>query len=130
MQQNERGYIALFTVIIIMAVVLSTAATITFLSIGEAQSSLALYKGEDILAFVEGCTEDALWKSRADPNYNGSTFTRPEGTCVVPAIGKVGNRWTMSVNNQTSPTVQYQRTIQVVFDRLVTGIAIVSWKEI
>lgn len=130
MKENESGYIAIFTVIIIMAVVLTITATITLLSIGEAQSSLALFKGEDNLAFVEGCTEDALWKSRADASYNGGTFTRPEGTCTVESpINKSGNQWTIRVYNQITPTSPYKRIIEVVFNRLPTGITIISWKE-
>lgn len=125
---HDSGYIALFTVIIIMAVVLTTTATITFLSIGEAQSSYALYKGEGTLAFVEGCGEDAIWKSRGDSNYNGGMpINYPEGTCVVSPITKNGNRWTVQVNNQGG---NYTRKIEVVFDRLSTGISIISWKEI
>lgn len=109
-----------------MAVVIATASTVTFLSIGDAQSGFALFKGEDTLTFVEGCTEDALLKSRADLNYNGGNITRPEGTCSV-AISKAVTPWTMTV---TTLDTKYKRTIEVKYTRNPTGIILTSWKEV
>lgn len=122
----NRGYIATLTVLIIMAVVISTASTVAFLSIGEAQSGFALFKGEDTLSFVEGCTEDGLLKSRADSNYSGGNITRPEGTCSV-SISKVVTPWTMTV---TTLDTKYKRTIEVKYTRNPTGIILTSWKEV
>jgi hypothetical protein len=41
MENKQGGYIALITVLIISAVALVTASTVSLLAIGEAQSSLA-----------------------------------------------------------------------------------------
>lgn len=123
----QKGYIATLTVLIVMAVVLTTATTITYLSIGEAQSGFALFKGEDTLTFVEGCTEDALLKASNNLIYNGGTITRPEGTCIIVVDSKVGDTWTMTI---TTTATTYKRNIQIVFDRLSTGISLTSWKEI
>lgn len=123
----QKGYIALLTVLIVMAVVVVSATTVAFLAIGEGQSGFSLFKGEDTLTFVEGCTEDALLKSRADPGYNGGAIERPEeGACQV-TVSKAGNTWTMDV---TTSLITYKRTIRVVFDRLSTGITLISWKEV
>lgn len=129
---REKGYIALITVLIVMAVVTATASTVALLSIGEGQSGFALFKGEDTLTFVEGCTEDALLKARADASFGEPvgtpiTITRPEGNCSVTVVSKVGNTWTVDVTTQATT---YKRTIQVIFDRLPTGITLTSWKEI
>lgn len=125
---SRQGYIALFTVIIIVAVVITISATVSLLSIGEAQSSFSLYKGEENLQFVEGCVEDGLLKSRNDPSYNGGTITRPEGTCTILPISKVGSTWTMTVT--ADATAQYKRSVQTVFTRTGTGVQLVSWKEV
>ncbi len=122
-----KGYIAITTVLIVSFVVLAITATVTFLSIGEAQSSLALVKGGVTLGFVEGCVEDALLKSRNNATYGGGTLIQPEGSCIA-TISKVGNRWTMDVS--ASAGAQYQRTIEVIFDRNPNGISLVSWNEI
>ncbi len=79
--QKQAGFVAVVTVLIITAVIVSTVSTVSLLAIGEAQSSLTLFKGEDTLAFVEGCVEDVLLKIRSDSAYSGTSITRPEGTC-------------------------------------------------
>lgn len=124
----QKGYIAIMTVLILSVVLLAAASTVALLAIGEAQSAFALFKGEDSLQFVEGCTDDALLKARSDINYNGGNITRPEGTCVITSpITKAGNEWTMTVSTNDT---KYRRTVQVVFNRLSTGITLISWREI
>ena len=131
----NRGYIALLTVLIVMAVVTATASTVALLSIGEGQSGFALFKGEDTLSFVEGCTEDAMLKARADPNFGpvGSEVTiGHEGlSCKIKVISKTGSgtvTWVMRIQTDTTVT-KYNRIIEVVFDRSSTGITLTSWKE-
>ena len=122
----QKGYIAIITVLIVMAVVISSATTVAFLAIGEGQSGFALFKGEDTLTFVEGCAEDGLLKSRADANYNGGNITQPEGTCSI-SISKIVTPWTMTV---TTLDNKYKRTIEVKYTRNPTGITLSSWKEV
>ena len=122
----QNGLVAISTILVISAIILSITATVALLSIGEAQSSFSLSKGEDTLAFVEGCTEDALLKARNNSAYNGGNITRPEGTCTV-SISKVGNTWTMNVSTISTT---YTRTIQAVITRNTSGTSLTSWKEI
>jgi hypothetical protein len=121
----QEGYIAILTVLIISVVVLAVATTVSLLSIGEAQSGLALFKGEDTLTFVESCMEDALLKARNNNSYTGGTITRPEGTCSI-TVSKAGTTWTVTA---TTTATQYVRTVQAVVTR-GTAVTITSWKEI
>lgn len=109
-----------------MAIVVAVSITVAFLSIGEAQSSLTLTKGDDVLSFVEGCTEDALLKSRASASYAGGNITRPEGTCTV-SVSKAGSTWTITVS---TTSMQYVRTIQAVITQDGYGETLTTWKEI
>lgn len=130
----EKGFIALSTVLVIMSVIVAIVATVTLLSIGEGQSSLAIFKGEDNLDLLEGCVEDAMLKARSsatfgDPVGTPVTLTRPEGSCSVTVNSKTpGVTWNMTVSNISSS--DYQRKIQVIFDRNPTGITLTSWQEI
>lgn len=119
-----KGYIALITVLIISAVSLVLATTVSLLAIGEAQSSYAAGEGEDTLTFVEGCMEDALLKARGSDSYTGGTITRPEGTCSITVV-KVGSVWTLAA---TTTSTLYKRTIQVVANK-TTSFALTSWIE-
>ncbi len=127
---SKGGYIAISILLILTAVLLGIMVTVAQLGIGEGQVSLALSKGEDALTFVEGCTEDAMLKARAsstfgDPVLTPVTITRPEGTCSITVLSKVGS-WTMAA---TPSATTYTRTIQTVFNRSGTGITLTSWKE-
>ena len=113
-------------ILIISAVVIGIATTVAVLAVGEAQSGLALTKGEDALNFVEGCTEDALLKARASATYTGGNITRPEGTCTV-TVSKAGNTWTITVS--TTATL-YVRTIKAIITQDGYGDTITSWQEI
>lgn len=125
--KNQTGYIALTTVLIILAVVLITVTGITYSSIGEAQSGLALYKGEENLQLVEGCVEDVMLKVRSNPAFNGTTITRPEGTCTIFYFTPGPATWDFMVYSQTNA---YQRVIRVIFFRTNTGITPAAWSEI
>lgn len=125
-----RGFVAITTVLILSVVVVAIAATVTLLSIGEAQSSLSLFKGEDNLSFVEGCVEDVMLKVRADSSYSGGSITRPEGTCLItynPETIRPSN-WDITVSPSVSSV--YQRNIRVIFTRNFPAITLTSWKEI
>lgn len=126
LQKGEKGYIALMTVLIISAVSLALGTTVALLSIGETQSSFALYQGEKTLNLVEGCMEDALLRVQKSSSYSGGTITQPEGTCAI-TVNKSGNDWTVQATNTTS--TQYKRTIEIQFTRTGT-ITLTSWKEI
>lgn len=134
----QKGFIAITTVLILMAVVIGVASTVAFLSIGEAQSGFALFKGEDTLTFVEGCTEDALLKARAsstfgDPVGSEVTIIHEGVSCKIKVISKTGSEtvtWTMRMQTDTVVT-KYNRIIEVVFTRSSTGItALTNWKEV
>ena len=123
----RKGYIALSSIIIVMAVVLSISISVTYLSIGEGQSALALNKGEDVLSFVEGCMEDALIKAWESTSYAGGTITRPEGTCSISITGPPGSTWTITA---TTTSTLYRRTVQAVATVNSSGVTLTSWKEI
>ena len=123
--QNQQGYIAISIVLLTMAVVIGVATTVSFLAIGEAESSLTQQKGEDNWDLVDGCTDDALLKIQSSSTYPGGTITRPEGTCSVVIL--TGNpNWNLTVTTVSS---LYKRTVQV---QVVRGTQVVlsRWQEI
>lgn len=122
---HDSGYIALTTVILLSAVIILITTATSLLAIGEAQSSFALFNGENTLTFVEGCMEDALLKSQASATYSGGTITRPEGTCIITVTKNV-NVWTITATTTATP---YTRTIQAIITRS-TSLTLTSWKEL
>lgn len=124
---RNRGYIALSMVLIISAVVIGIATTVSLLAIGEAQSGLTQFKGEDAWSFVDGCAEDFLQKIHDSTSYSGTvTFTRPEGTCTV-TITSGDPSWNFTVTAGGTPV--YKRSVRIQATRSST-ITITSWQEI
>ncbi|MBI2337947.1 hypothetical protein HYU95_02080 [Candidatus Daviesbacteria bacterium] len=129
-QDDKKGFVAMTTVLILGAIVVAIAATVTLLSIDEAQSSLTLYKGEDNLNLVEGCVEDVMMKVRADSSYSGTTISRPEGDCNISYNPGGGGPVDWDITVTSSATNPYQRKITVVFKRSFPVVQLTSWKEI
>ncbi|MBI2019933.1 hypothetical protein HYS94_00735 [Candidatus Daviesbacteria bacterium] len=125
---KEKGFVAISVVLILIVVVLSIGATVTYLSIGEGQSGLILYQGEDNLSFVEGCAEDVMVKVRSNSAFNDTSISRPEGTCSITYNLGGPTDWDITVSSSTTTNVQ--RKIQVIFVRNPTGITLTSWREI
>lgn len=123
---NQKGYIALMTTLIVLAVALVVVGSVSLLSIGEAESGLALSKGEGSLFFVEGCMEDAILKIKINSSYLGGTITHPEGSCAI-IVSQSGNSYTVTAT--TDNTTQYKRVIRVILTR-TSSITVNSWQEI
>ena len=73
----KKGFVATTTVLIISAVIVTVVTTMILLSVGEGQAGLALLKGEENLANVEGCVEDVLQKVHDSSSWTGASITRP-----------------------------------------------------
>src|SRR3989338_835939 len=112
MNLESRGFIAISSVVIVLAVILALTITMSYSAIGEAQSGLALFQGEENLQQAEGCVEDAMLKARSsstfgDPVGTPVNITRPspEPTCVVTVNSKTGSptvTWDMNVTLNTT----------------------------
>lgn len=123
----QKGYIALITVLIVMAVVITTASSVALLAIGEGQSGLSTSKGEDAFDFVEGCAEDYLLKIRQQGgSFVASNITRPEGTCTITVTSGNPN-WDVTISTIATA---YKRSIRIVFTRNAAGITLSAWKEL
>ncbi len=123
--KNNRGYIAITSVLVILAVVLIVGTSVSLLSINDIQSSLSSEKGEQTLALVEGCAEDALLRLNNN-NAISASFTIPEGTCSVTGITNVGNNWTFTVS---ATILNYSKSVQISAVRSTT-VQVTSWIEI
>lgn len=121
----QSGYIALASVLVIAAVVVTIGLSTSLLSINEAQTSLGGAKNDESLDIVEGCVEDALVRLNKT-NAIPTQIPLPQGTCDVTIDAQSGTDWTFTaigiVDNHT-------KKIQVEASRTTT-ISITSWEEI
>jgi hypothetical protein len=122
----SRGFIAISTVILVAVITLAIAVMVTYISLNDAQSSLASFKGAENLNFIEGCTNDAILKIRNSASYAGGNISYPEGSCSV-TVSKAGTTYTVTASPVSTT---YQKKIQAVVVRGSTTVTISSWQEI
>ncbi len=108
-QKSPKGYIALTSILVISAVILTIGISVSLLSISEGQMSLAEKKKEETLDFVEGCLAEILLKLNED-NTVATEVTLPEGSCSVTINSHSGNDWDFTVSGSRD---NYYQSIQI-----------------
>ena len=122
---NNKGYVAITTVLIIGAVILAIGIGVSLNAINGVQQSLGDKIKETTLGSVETCTEDVLYRLRKNNAIPG-TITLPAGTCNVTINSHVGNAWTFTVTGTFSG---HTKNIQVSATR-TSQVTVTSWLEI
>lgn len=121
-----KGYIATSSVLIIMVVVLSLTATVSLLSIGAGQGSLAHTTGEQTLFLAESCVEQALLNIKNTSGYTFSgTYSFPPDSCNV-TVTYSAPTYTIT---STATIGDYTKTISATATR-TTSVLLTSWLEI
>jgi len=120
----KHGFVAISTVLVLMAVMMSAVVAITYLSVGELQTGLVQVKGEESLGLVEGCTEDLLQKIHDNPGFAGTSLSRPEGVCTF-VYNSPGPNWDVMVSGNNSLSL---RKVRVQFTR-GNNVAVSKWQE-
>jgi hypothetical protein len=123
-KQNSGGYIALTTMLIVAAIVLSVTTAVTYLSVDEGQMSLGNLKAEKSLGIIDGCVSEALYKLNKTNNVP-SSITLPEGTCTITEASSSGTQWQFLVTGQVA---SYQQKIRVTANR-VDNVEVARWSQ-
>lgn len=124
----RKGFIAIFLVIALLAFSLSLSTAVTYLSINESQSALALSNGVVVLSLAEGCAEDSLLLAVRDENYTGGAYEYLGGVCNV-SVAKNGTAWTLDISASKN---NFTRSLEIIVDRqpgLPSVITLQSWLE-
>ncbi len=122
----DRGFITLFSVLIIGAVGAAVAISLMLFSVGFLKTSFSIEQSNQSKAFANACAEQALQWIRANPDYTGSGYLSfPQGACNY------------NVSNGAQITIQSQgnagaitRKVKIEIDSASPLIHIVSWQEV
>ncbi len=123
--EYQGGYIALASILVIMAIVISIGVSVSLISITDAQLSLAGKKHEEAYNLAYTCVEDALLKLNEN-NTIPTSMNYPGGTCSITIDSQIGNNWTFTAQTAIDG---YSKEIQVTASRDTT-ITILSWNEL
>jgi len=113
---NQKGYIALTSLIVVTALVILIGISVSALSINDLQSSFAAMR-------IEACVEDALLRLNEE-NFIPGSITIAGKTCTVTS-SQVGDNWDFTVE---AANEGYTKKIRVTASRTST-VSITSWKE-
>lgn len=86
---DQRGFVSLLAILMIVAVIVAVGATWSTTSISELQHGFYENQAQIASARAESCLEDAFLRLKLDSGYVGGGITMTSGTCavVVTALG-------------------------------------------
>ena len=122
------GFIAFTSLLIISAVALAIAASISLLGVDEAKSSLSFKKGQESLKLAEGCLEEALIRLRDDNDYTGGSLNLGDGSCTIGVSGE-GNDRTITIQSTISDPPDYIKNLSATVKLTGNSIKLVTWQE-
>lgn len=127
--KNQEGFIALISILIIGAIVLTISIGLSLRSIGETNMSLGGQESHKALALANLCAEQALMKLESTFNYTGNESVPVDGeSCDILAIDGSGN---FNRTIQTQSTVSnYTKKVRVVVSQISPTMQITSWEEV
>jgi len=85
-KNNQRGYIALIAVLIIVVATLAIGLSLNSLSIGETQSGLLIQQSVQSQSIADSCMNEAYQKLRFDSAYGGGSLNIGQGSCIITVI--------------------------------------------
>ena len=126
--KNERGYIALISILIIGGLILMISVGVSLRSIGEMNMSLEEEKAHRALALADLCAEVGLMKIASILNYvgNESIIVAGESCDILPVEGG-GNSKTLKIK---SAIAGYTRKLKVSVSQISPAMIISSWEEV
>jgi hypothetical protein len=128
MMKEENGFIALTSLLVISAVTLAIAMSVTVMGISSANSSLGYQKGQEAEKISESCIEETLIRLRSDGNFSGVSLTFGNGSCTA-TVSAQGDQRTISVTGTLPGPPIFIKRLQALATRAGKSITIYSWQE-
>jgi hypothetical protein len=129
LNNNEGGFMAFTSLLVVTSVALVTVLSVSFLGIGEVKSSLDTKKSIETRAIAESCVEEALLRTKGDQSFLSGSMSVGEGTCTI-SITADGSDKIIYVSAEIGDPAGYVKRIRVVVKQFGTGIVIAEWEEI
>ncbi len=126
LRENNAGYIALSSILVVLVLTISIGISVALASISDAQISLSSKKSFEELDITDSCINEALLELNEDESIS-SSISLPEGNCSVTIDSQAGNDWTFTVTSNTTGTQTKSVQVSVTRDTTVT---VNSWQEL
>jgi len=128
-KKNKNGYVALFSVVFISALLILIATSANLLSIGESDMSLQENQSWEASYLAVACAEDALMKLKGDPGYSGDeTLNFNSGSCRILPIESGGDE--NRIIKTSSNAYNQVRKIKIEISKINPKIQLKSWQPV
>lgn len=125
---KKSAFVAMMSVLIVSALVLSISVTIVFVNINAMKNSLLLKNSDQARMLANSCSEYALQEIALDHSFSGSdNLVLGEGECSYNVVIGVGERRTIESLGKTKNNTRREK-IEV--DLLSPSINIASRQEV
>ena len=122
---NEKGIVALLTIVIVATTALIMSFSVAFLGLGELDMSYTNQRGSEAFSVADGCMEEALRRIKINTNYNGGSLNLGDGLCIIEVVATGADR-TITVIGTVD---KYNKKIETKITLAGNVIAINSWEE-
>ena len=122
---DEKGIVAILTIIIIGAATLIMALNSSLLGLGELGMGYTAGKSSTVIAITDGCLEEVLYQLKLDSDYDDNSLVLDEGSCIINIIS-TGDDRTITI---TGTIGDYNKKIEVKLTFSGERIIINSWEE-
>jgi len=124
----KKGFIAFSSLLVVSAVTLAIAMSVTFMGITSANTSLGYQKGQEALKYGESCVEETLFRLRGDGNFASVSLSLPNGSCIA-TVSATGDQRTISTTGIITGPPVFMKLITAIATRVGKSITINSWAE-
>ncbi len=124
--KNEKGYIALISIIIITAVILVIGISINLSGVNEIQMSISENQSQESFSVAEAGISEAMIRLKRDSEYLGGDLNIGNGSCNIEVISG-GSNQTITATSIVNDLI---RKIETVVELNGNNLTIISWKEI
>ncbi len=123
---NQKGYIALIAVLIIVVATLAIGLSLNSLSIGETQSGLLIQQAVQSQSIADSCMNEAYQKLRFDLAYAGESLNIGQGSCTIIIVPS-GSDYLITVQSDVDNIIiKLESNITVIGNNITMN----SWKNI
>ncbi len=121
----QRGYIALSSVLVTLALVLLIGVSTSLLSINDLLSSYSSKKSNEAVDLAEACVEDVLLKLNENNTVLAGSLSLPLGDCSVTINLHDGDSWDFTVITDVDG---FYKSVNVIANRGST-VTISKWLD-
>jgi len=129
--KNKKGYVLIYSVIILGMVVLAMALYLSWLAVFSLQSKKESFNSKIAQSLADTCAENALmaiWNnSSASGTTNRSNLFSTTGSCTYTIIIGTGEARTI---NATGTINNVTRKTQVIVNNVTSVVTYSSWREV